>query len=1188
MKTISWIRFIGTFFVCSIILLHWQPALRAQTAPPDSIVQATADAQGLTQITRDGLPKYGTYWLVLAGAGGAIAAPMPCPPSDTSLPIYQVADGQFIVDATTGRTGLTVRQVPTQAAIAGALEAQANAVVSLITQIQASALRQQMRTMMGAMGMNAPMPGDGIDWGGSGSATNFFIASTFDTNLLWLEITNVAGGWTYLNLHNATNQVYAIWGTTNLLAGWEVQTELWPTDTNCQPFAIATLDRQNLFLRAQDWTDFDSNADGIPDWWEWNYFGQINIATTNQDYSGSGLTFADDYATTNAPTVFQFSAVEFAQNHVSYSPVPAQLTVSGYPYYIATLIDDTNFADAVWQNYTGPAISLNLGTTEGWHDVWIGLRGHAEDASIAVWQWNRVKLDYTPPALVITGPTNPAQIPVIQLTGFSPEALAAINYDLSNATGTVTNQSVFITDQVYSPKTAEFATNYFQGFDIPLTNGVNTFTLHATDLAGNVSTLATNITLNYAGKTAPTVTLQWPQPGMTVCGDTFLWNGLVSDPTAAVTAQCVDGDGNTNTFIGTVGRDGQFWIHNLPLHSGTNDFTLSVVDVMQNATMTNLTVSQGTSGLSVDTIPANQTTVTGHIDSTDYSVWVNGKLATISGTTWEADNVPMPPNASLVKISAVPNSGTSPSDNLSTPITNSGIYLESYSDSFHDHYDFYTNGVICETFDYEFTMNYGNRTGGTNILHWKDLDGSDEFDTNIWPAAPWPNSMPDGLTFDNWDGGYIATHNAFMGSQHCNADLNDQYSYTTSNDVAGKVVMLTKEGFHETGEAKLTLATGGAEGSTAANLWMISVNATSRTFIPSSDGIEDPPRGLPNGSIPYNKIKVGIFGSLDTNGCAYKVLPDSTNVDVTVSVDGTNYFTYNMTPNIVKLESLTVVSNSAVQVGGTNNWAAVKTPTNDWVYVKAKLSTDYTNAATLIHWSPANLESVPGDPFQRRVTKTVSEKIPVIASLGSTNKSLTVWILWGAVTIITNGTTPANAVEFAGMYDGTENLGGQIVGNDAVGKVVPIAHLTPTGVGAIVNNGWAFKREMWSHTFLDGIPGNIWNTSWVPDDSESWVQNLIPDDQDKIYDRDAPNIDHFSSPNNPVEYSCVEINKNFHQWIEWNGIQASDGIQGTDSFPEGAKWHWKAKRQSSANPQPILKDASGGNITLPSSASGCP
>ena len=170
--------------------------LCAQTAPPDSIVQATADAQGLTQITRDALPKYGTYWLVLAGAGGAIAAPMPCPPSDTSLPIFQVADGQFIVDATAGRTGLTVRQVPTQAAIAGALEAQANAVVSLITQIQASALRQQMRTMMGAMGMNAPMPGDGIDWGGSGSATNFFIASTFDTNLLWLEITNVAGGWT--------------------------------------------------------------------------------------------------------------------------------------------------------------------------------------------------------------------------------------------------------------------------------------------------------------------------------------------------------------------------------------------------------------------------------------------------------------------------------------------------------------------------------------------------------------------------------------------------------------------------------------------------------------------------------------------------------------------------------------------------------------------------------------------------------------------------------------------------------------------------------------------------------------------------------------------------------------------------------------------------------------------------------
>jgi hypothetical protein len=38
---------------------------------------------------------------------------------------------------------------------------------------------------------------------------------TFNTNGLWLAITNVAKGAAYLNLNNATNEVYAIWCTTN-------------------------------------------------------------------------------------------------------------------------------------------------------------------------------------------------------------------------------------------------------------------------------------------------------------------------------------------------------------------------------------------------------------------------------------------------------------------------------------------------------------------------------------------------------------------------------------------------------------------------------------------------------------------------------------------------------------------------------------------------------------------------------------------------------------------------------------------------------------------------------------------------------------------------------------------------------------------------------------------------------------
>src|ERR1035437_9891944 len=75
-----------------------------QTAPPDSIVQLTAEAQGLALVSPVDFPKYGTYWLVMPGIGGM--APLPCPPDDPSLPVYQIADGQFLVDETGGQVAV--------------------------------------------------------------------------------------------------------------------------------------------------------------------------------------------------------------------------------------------------------------------------------------------------------------------------------------------------------------------------------------------------------------------------------------------------------------------------------------------------------------------------------------------------------------------------------------------------------------------------------------------------------------------------------------------------------------------------------------------------------------------------------------------------------------------------------------------------------------------------------------------------------------------------------------------------------------------------------------------------------------------------------------------------------------------------------------------------------------------------
>ena len=97
--------------------------------------------------------------------------------------------------------------------------------------------------MASAMGMDVPSPGDGGSGDGSGYSPMFSGGTPIDTNGLWLQITNYDGNLAYVNLNNATDQVYAVWTTTNLLTGWQVEAELWPTtaQTNVLPFTVPTL-----------------------------------------------------------------------------------------------------------------------------------------------------------------------------------------------------------------------------------------------------------------------------------------------------------------------------------------------------------------------------------------------------------------------------------------------------------------------------------------------------------------------------------------------------------------------------------------------------------------------------------------------------------------------------------------------------------------------------------------------------------------------------------------------------------------------------------------------------------------------------------------------------------------------------------------------------------------------------------
>jgi hypothetical protein len=47
---------------------------------------------------------------------------------------------------------------------------------------------------------------------------------------------------------------------------------------------------------------------------------------------------------------------------------------AGAPAYIAVLVNDTNYAAACWQPFIGTNLTVQLGSTNGVYEVWVGLK----------------------------------------------------------------------------------------------------------------------------------------------------------------------------------------------------------------------------------------------------------------------------------------------------------------------------------------------------------------------------------------------------------------------------------------------------------------------------------------------------------------------------------------------------------------------------------------------------------------------------------------------------------------------------------------------------------------------------------------------------------------------------------------------------------------------------------------------
>ncbi|MGH7942340.1 MAG: hypothetical protein ACREFR_14835, partial [Limisphaerales bacterium] len=809
---------------------------------------------------------------------------------------------------------------------------------------------------------------------------------TFSTNGLYLQINAVSNDLAYLTLNKATNFVYAIWGTTNLalpVAEWQVMTELWPTNdtTNTLPFTVNVGDDTNLFLIAQDWTGVETN--GLPAWWLWEYFQSLDYSASDLDSQGVH-TLGYDYTNGFDPDVISFS-LSVTNNDVNDLNVPVTINLQyGLPAVMGVLVttndfsDDanpdepyyaiSNFVGVAWQPFNSNlVVSLNSG--DGDYYLWVELKGAAPDATTS-WATLKLTLDRMPPVLTMTNPVGgTVSLPVIQLQGYVNETLSQLAFDVSNGAGIFTNQTGYWQPVFYDTNLLKFTTNWFQCYDVPLTNGLNTVKLRATDLAGNETTTNLAYTLDYSGVTNPPVlTLVWPQNNALVSGSNFTLQAQVDDATAKVTASITDTNGDTNVVTALVERNGAVWAENLPLNAGTNTITLTATNGAGLVNTTSFDVVQSAVSLSINPISDDQlneayVSVTGTVTPGE-GVWVNGVAASVDGDgNWEADGVPVS-SYGTAELSVQTGTDTNDLDGEQTleqaqPV---GVGLMSYAEHESGHVTGSCNlgiGPIPVYVNTEETVNWTWAAGGIDQGY------------VIASANPCDNNPGENNFYDHalagGEGGYGA------------AWVNGAFS-TSRGQVAEAI------------DTRVMIEPSGPAIAGATTTYLVQARAWDFTGLVTGEP-------LAAGALQIDGVTLRDEG----NGWGYMLLkaPAGAMPEVTSTAPES---TFQVQAQPVQLQSLTVVSNSATQIDATN-WACVKTPTNDDVIVQAtfNIANDalLTNAASMIQWSGGT--AVPGNPFQRLVSKTNSAETTVTASIGGTNLSLNVWVIWSTVTILTSG-----------------------------------------------------------------------------------------------------------------------------------------------------------------------------------------
>ncbi|MFL6311458.1 MAG: beta strand repeat-containing protein [Terriglobales bacterium] len=252
-----------------------------------------------------------------------------------------------------------------------------------------------------------------------------------------------------------------------------------------------------------------------------------------------------------------------------------------------------------------------------------------------------VNLDQTPPLVSITSPTDASvtQSVNVAVAGSSTDALSGL------ATVTCNNTPATISGGTFS-------------CSVQITQGSISISVQATDVAGNSSTSAVNVSLQ-----GPKLSITTPAPLALFAATGITVTGTVDDPNAVVTVNGVSAasSGGTFTASGVVLREGANSITATGTNAGGAASTASV-NVILDTTSPTVRIDSP-SDQAVLTSPQIYVTglvndvVSGTVNAGQVKVTINGVQATVGNRSFMAEDVLLVPGKNVITAVATDRAG---------------------------------------------------------------------------------------------------------------------------------------------------------------------------------------------------------------------------------------------------------------------------------------------------------------------------------------------------------------------------------------------------------------------------------------------------------------------------------------------------------------------------------------------------